>query len=97
MPRPGVEISATLQGMGYSVPMIVTTGEGALDIARAIKPDLVILGSVPPGKMNRVQVERQIGKRLTLPVVYLVPQPDASSRRPVHLHPVLQLSHLPAR
>lgn len=75
----GVEISATLQGMGYSVPTIVTTGEGALDIARAINPDLVILGSVPSGKMNRVQVEKQIGRRLTLPVVYLVPQSDAPS------------------
>ena len=75
----GVKISITLQEMGYKVPKIATSGEGALDIARDIKPDLVILGSVPPGKMTRVQVEKQIQKRFTLPVVNLVPQSDPLS------------------
>jgi len=66
-----MDIRAQLRGMGHEVVGTASTGESALDLARSLRPDLVLLDINLSGTMDGVSVAQVLRAELTLPVVFL--------------------------
>jgi CheY-like chemotaxis protein len=65
-----MDISQTLESIGYEVPSIFATAEEALGKIFEIKPDLVLIDIVLKGKMNGIELAGRL-KEFDIPVVYL--------------------------
>ncbi|MTK64565.1 MAG: PAS domain S-box protein [Methanobacterium sp.] len=65
-----MDIKRELESFGYSVPSIVADGENAIKTAEEIKPDLILMDIMLPGKIDGVEVSKKL-KLLKIPVVYL--------------------------
>ena len=67
---------------------MAASGEDAVDKARRIRPDLVLMDIVMPGKMNGIEAAKIITKELDIPVVFVTAYADdaiiekAKSARP---------------
>ncbi len=70
------DIQNTLEGLGYAVPAIASSGEGAIKKAAEALPDLVLMDIVLEGHMDGVEAAEQIRDRLDIPVVYLTAYAD---------------------
>jgi two-component system, response regulator PdtaR len=83
-----MQLEERLSVMGYSVAGMAATGEDAVDKARRIRPDLVLMDIVMPGKMNGIEAAKIITKELDIPVVFITAYADdaiiekAKSARP---------------
>jgi len=60
-----------LEGEGYCVCAVVSSGEWAIRKAEEEKPDLVLMDIVLGGDMNGIKAADQIRSRFNIPVVYL--------------------------
>lgn len=60
-----------LEDLGYGIAGIESSGEKALEKAREICPDLVLMDIMLEGGMDGVEAAEEIRKRLNIPVVYL--------------------------
>ncbi len=65
------DIQLRLKRMGYDVPDIAATGEDAIQKAREIKPDLLLMDIMLAGQMNGIEAARQIRLINAIPVIYL--------------------------
>lgn len=70
------DIQQTLARLGYAYPMIVSSGEEAVQMAADIKPDLVLMDIKLKGPMDGVEAAQQIRAHLDIPVVYLTAYAD---------------------
>jgi two-component system, response regulator PdtaR len=83
-----MQLEERLSIMGYTVVGMAASGEDAVDKARRIRPDLVLLDIVMPGKMNGIEAGTIITKELDIPVVFVTAYADdaiiekAKSARP---------------
>jgi two-component system cell cycle response regulator len=75
------DISNTLQGLGYAVPAVASSGEAAIELATAKRPDLVLMDIRLKGSMDGVKAARTISDRLGIPVVYLTAHADERTLR----------------
>ncbi len=66
-----LDLQTTLEGLGYSVPVIVDTGEDAIKKAEQEKPDLILMDIMLRGKMDGIEAAGEICSRFPIPVVYL--------------------------
>jgi PAS domain S-box-containing protein len=57
--------------MGYEVPYIETTGEGAVKRALEIKPALILMDIILAGMMNGIEAAKQIRFNSDIPIIYL--------------------------
>jgi PAS domain S-box-containing protein len=73
------DIQNWLRSFGYTVPVIVSTGEEALKKAEEILPDLVVMDIMLSGSMDGVETARLIRERFDIPVVYLSAFADDST------------------
>jgi len=64
------DIKDCLENLGYGVPAVSVTGEGAVATATALRPDLVLMDIRLRGEMDGIQAAEQIWNRLHIPVVY---------------------------
>lgn len=64
------DIKDCLEHLGYGVPAVAVTGEGAIATATALSPDLVLMDIRLRGEMDGIQAAEQIWNRLHIPVVY---------------------------
>jgi PAS domain S-box-containing protein len=71
-----LDIQESLQKMGYDVPVIISKGEDAIAAAAELRPDLVLMDIVIPGKINGIQAAEQIEKLFDIPVIYLTAYSD---------------------
>lgn len=69
-------IRRSLQNMGYSIPITVSTGEKAIKETEDNHPDLVLMDIVLGGKMDGIEAAMQIRSRFDIPVVYLTAYSD---------------------
>lgn len=74
-----MDIKHRLHALGYTVPAIATTGEEALQKAKETKPDLILMDIMLKGKMDGIELAKQIRSRLEIPVVYLTAYSDADT------------------
>ena len=70
------DIARQLTDMGYDVVAIVYSGEEAVEKARELHPDLVLMDIVLAGKMDGIQAAEQINAIADIPVVYLTAYSD---------------------
>ena len=70
------DIQNILKSLGYAVPAIASSGEGAIKKAAEIFPDLVLMDIVLEGYMDGVEAAEQIRDRFDIPVVYLTAYAD---------------------
>jgi PAS domain S-box-containing protein len=69
-------IQADLEGMGYSVPVTVSSGEEAIRQVEGTHPDLVLMDIVLKGQMDGIEAAEEIVNRFDIPVVYLTAYED---------------------
>ncbi len=65
------ELQLRLQNKGYDVPCISMTGEDAINKAREINPDLLLMDITLIGSMDGIEAARQIRLKRDIPVIYL--------------------------
>ncbi len=64
-------IEKKLTRAGYTVPAVVHSGEDAISVAAATRPDLVLMDIRLWGAMDGIDAAQQIRDRHNIPVVYL--------------------------
>jgi two-component system, response regulator PdtaR len=69
-------IKNTLLAQGYHVAAVVDNGPESIQIARELKPDIVLMDIILKGKMTGIEAAREIRKTLGIPVIYLTAQSD---------------------
>ena len=69
-------IEQRLRGMGYEIVSVVNSGERAIEQARKIAPDLVLMNIQLAGEMDGIEAAEQIHARMSIPVIYLTANDD---------------------
>jgi diguanylate cyclase (GGDEF)-like protein/PAS domain S-box-containing protein len=70
------DIQSRLQGLGYHIPAVASSGEEALQKAEETRPDLVLMDIRLKGTMNGVEAAEELRRRFNIPVVYLTAYAD---------------------
>ncbi|MGB6068425.1 MAG: PAS domain S-box protein [Desulfomonilaceae bacterium] len=70
------DIRISLQELGYEVCSTVNTGEEAVRMAEAERPDLVLVDVVLKGPMDGIDAARLIHSRFKIPIIYLTAYAD---------------------
>jgi PAS domain S-box-containing protein len=70
------DIQQTLVRLGYAYPIIVSSGEEAIQRVTEIPPDLVLMDIKLKGPMDGVEAAQQIRARFDIPVIYLTAYAD---------------------
>jgi PAS domain S-box-containing protein/putative nucleotidyltransferase with HDIG domain len=70
------DIRVSLEGMGYEVVGIASTGEDAIKKTNELRPDLVLMDIVLGGKVNGINAAGDIRSSLNIPVIYLTAYSD---------------------
>jgi two-component system, sensor histidine kinase len=66
-----LDIQSKLEGKGYEVPAVVSTGEEAVQKAEETRPDMVLMDIQLEGEMDGVEAAALIRSQFEIPVVYL--------------------------
>ncbi|MFQ5577314.1 MAG: response regulator [Anaerolineae bacterium] len=66
-----LDLKNRLKGLGYGVPAIVASGEGAIAAVEQTRPDLVLMDINLKGAVDGVTAAGHIRARLNIPTVYL--------------------------
>jgi PAS domain S-box-containing protein len=66
-----IRLQERLTAMGYHVIAISYSGEEAMAQARRLRPDLILMDIMIPGKMDGVAVAKSVKKELDIPVIFL--------------------------
>jgi two-component system, response regulator PdtaR len=69
-------IKETLKDLGHEVVDIVSTGEGAVEKARKLEPDLILMDIVLKGGMDGIEAASKIRNQLNIPIIYLTAYSD---------------------
>jgi CheY-like chemotaxis protein/DNA-binding PadR family transcriptional regulator len=71
-----MQLEERLSAMGYTVAGMAATGEEAIEKARRVRPDLVLMDIVMPGRMNGIEAAKIITGELDIPVVFVTSYAD---------------------
>jgi len=71
-----MQLEERLSAMGYTVAGMAASGEEAVEKARRIRPDLVLMDIVMPGKMNGIEAAKIVASDLNIPVVFVTSYAD---------------------
>jgi CheY-like chemotaxis protein len=70
------DIQDHLASFGYEVAGAADSGKDAIDLARRLKPDLILMDIILHGPMDGAEAAKQIRAELKLPVVFLTANSD---------------------
>jgi AmiR/NasT family two-component response regulator len=65
------DLQNMLKELGYDVPAIASSGEGAIKTAEEIEPDVVLMDIVLKGDVDGIEAAELIRVRFDIPVVYV--------------------------
>ena len=71
-----LDIQQILASLGYQVVDVVPTGEEAVERAKALSPDLVLMDIQLAGRMDGIEAATEIRLRTNTPVIYLTAYAD---------------------
>lgn len=71
-----MDIQRRLKSLGYQVPVIVCSGEEAIEKAKENKPDLVLMDINLYGGMNGIEAASKIHSFSDIPIIYLTAYSD---------------------
>lgn len=74
----GADLQSKLKKMGYNVPLVVDTGQKAIDAAAELKPDLALMDITLKGEMTGIEAAAVIGKA-GIPVIFLTAHSDENT------------------
>jgi two-component system cell cycle sensor histidine kinase/response regulator CckA len=74
-----LEIEEMLTGLGYEVVGQAESGREAVDMARDLKPDLILMDVVMPGEINGIQAGQEIKAALDIPIIFISGYGDPES------------------
>lgn len=66
-----VEVGDMLVSLGYDVAGKAENGSEAVDMARHLEPDLILMDVVLPGEMNGIEAASKIKTELDIPIVFI--------------------------
>lgn len=69
-------IQSMLINLGYDTVEIASSGKSAIQKAKEIKPDLILMDIKLRGEMDGIEAAKKIGENLNTPVVYLTAYAD---------------------
>ncbi len=70
------DIQKSLEGLGYTISAVVSSGKEAIKRAQEDNPDLVLMDIVLKGKMDGIEAAKHIYSEYNIPVVYLTAYAD---------------------
>ncbi|MEH2071844.1 MAG: ATP-binding protein [Nostoc sp.] len=70
------DLQYRLNKFGYTVPIIASSGEEAINKALEISPDLVLMDIRLKGQMDGIEAAQKIYKNFDIPVIYLTAYAD---------------------
>ena len=73
----GMEIEEMLTALGYDVLGQAGSGRQAVEMARDLKPDIILMDIVMPGEMNGIEAAEIIKAESNLPIVFVSGYGDA--------------------
>jgi CheY-like chemotaxis protein/DNA-binding PadR family transcriptional regulator len=71
-----MQMEERLSAMGYTVAGMASSGEDAIEKARRLTPDLVLMDIVMPGRLNGIEAAKTIAGELDIPVVFVTSYAD---------------------
>ena len=71
-----LEITRTLEQMGYQIAGLATTGPEAIALAESVKPDIMLMDIRLRGDMDGIEAAEQIIIQYSLPIIYLTANAD---------------------
>jgi CheY-like chemotaxis protein/DNA-binding PadR family transcriptional regulator len=83
-----MQLEERLSTLGYEVVGMAASGEESIEKARRLKPDIVLMDIVMPGKMNGIEAAKKINEEMGIPVIFVTSYADdaiiekAKSARP---------------
>ena len=66
-----MDIKGRLEDLGYHVPTTVATGEEAIEIAKSLTPDLILMDIMLKGPMNGIEAGEFISSHYKIPIIFL--------------------------
>jgi signal transduction histidine kinase len=75
------DLAGALLELGYAVPGTVATGEEAIERARDLRPDVVLMDIRLPGAIDGIQAAASIREQCHIPVIYLTAHSDDETLR----------------
>jgi len=75
------DLAGALTDLGYVVPGTVSTGEEAIERARDLRPDVVLMDIRLPGAIDGIQAAASIREECHIPVIYLTAHSDDETLR----------------
>jgi len=73
------DIQNSLKKLGYSVPVIVDSGERALEEIERLQPDVVLMDIMIKGDMTGIDTANIIFERYNIPVIFLTAYADENT------------------
>jgi CheY-like chemotaxis protein len=70
------DVEERLSRLGYKIEAVTDTGEEAIALAAARKPDLVLMDIILKGALRGTDAAQRISSELKIPVVYLTANAD---------------------
>jgi putative nucleotidyltransferase with HDIG domain len=74
-----LDIRNRLKRLGYEVAGVCSTGEDAVGMAGALKPDLILMDIMLAGEMDGIEAAGIIKENLGIPVIYLTAYADGQT------------------
>jgi CheY-like chemotaxis protein/DNA-binding PadR family transcriptional regulator len=71
-----MQLEERLHAMGYTVVGMAASGEDAIEKARRLVPDLILMDIVMPGRLNGIEAAQAIISELDIPVVFVTSYAD---------------------
>jgi PAS domain S-box-containing protein len=66
-----MQLEKRLTTMGYEVVGVASSGEQSVQLARKLRPDLVLMDIVMPGDLDGIEAASQIRSELEIPIIFL--------------------------
>jgi CheY-like chemotaxis protein len=83
------ELKGALEGMGYAVCGMVSSGEEAIDLAEREQPDCVLMDVSLKGEMDGIEAARHIRARFGTRIAFLSGYPaEEMMRRAADVQPI---------
>jgi CheY-like chemotaxis protein len=74
-----LSLKVCLEGAGYAVGAVASSGEEAIALAKAGKPDLVIMDVSLKGCMDGIEAAGRIRELRDIPIIYLTAHSDSGT------------------
>ncbi len=71
-----MQLEERLSAMGYKIAGMAASGEEAVEKVRRLKPDLVLMDIVMPGKLNGIEAAELINNETAIPVIFVTSYAD---------------------